>query len=251
VFGELLVAVLPAELDVTFGEVSCPARIVAVVIVNTGTADERYALRVDGRVRRTELVPAGTTVISRVRLSEDRPTALAVHTAGESAGSARRTADCASATAASPPAKGGTPAPDGETGSPAPSESTEPAPGGAVPSAAPPATERGVPAPKEGSPGVRAGSAVAGERAPARAASGNGGVRREPKKAAKRKKRNVSAGAKWRREQPPTLPMTGISPALAFTAAGTAAAGGILTWYGLLWPGRRHPGFPSRQRSQS
>lgn len=259
-FGELLAAVLPAELDVTFSGVSCPDRIVAVVIVNTGTADERYALRVDGRVQRTELVPVGTTVISRVRLPEDRTTALAVHTAGESAGSARRTADCASAaTDSPPPAKGGTPDPDDETGFPdpdggtglpvpeggtlerarsvfpVPPASTKPAPGGT----APVAPERGVPAPKGGTPGVRAGSA----------ASGNGAVRREPKKAAKHKKKKVSAGARWRKEQPRTLPMTGISPALAFTAAGTATAGGILTWYGLLWPRRRHPGFPSRQRS--
>ncbi|WP_344449127.1 hypothetical protein [Actinocorallia aurantiaca] len=243
VFGELLAAILPADLDVTFSGVSCPGRIVAVVIANTGTVDERYALRVDGKVQRTELVPAGTTVISRVRLPEDRTTALAVHTAGESAGSARRTADCSTATAFPPPAKGGAPGAGRETAS----ASLEPRAETASP--APPASERGVPAPKGGTPGVRTGSAVAGERAPGRSASGNGSVKREPKKAAKRKKKNVSAGARWRREQPQTLPMTGISPALAFTAAGTAASGGILTWYGLLWPRRRHPAFPSRQRS--
>ncbi len=253
-FGELLAAVLPAELDVTFSGVSCPGRIVAVVIANTGTVDERYALRVDGKVRRTELVPAGTTVISRVRLPEDRTTSLAVHTAGESAGSARRTADCSTATAFPPPAKGApgtgretasaSVEPGAETMPPAPPENTEPALGGAAPSEPP----RGAPAPKGVTPGVRTDSSAAGERRPGRAASGNGTVKREPKKAAKRKKK-VSAEARWRKGQPQTLPMTGISPALAFTAAGTAASGGILTWYGLLWPRRRHPGFPSRQRS--
>ncbi|MEO3786435.1 hypothetical protein ABGB12_24180 [Actinocorallia sp. B10E7] len=238
-FGELLAAVLPVELDVTFSEVSCPSRIVAVVIANTGTADERYALRVDGEVRRTELVPAGTTVISRVRLVEDRPATLAVHTAGESVGSARRTADCASASP--PPAKGGTPAPEGgvserrRSTSPSPSASagtTPSVPGG------------GVPVPPAGAPDVEATSKAAEERPKHK--------KKREKKADKRKKRgNVLAGATRKGMRERRLPMTGMSPALAFTAAATAATGGILTWYGLLWPRRRHPAFPSRERSRS
>ncbi|GAA0965010.1 hypothetical protein [Actinocorallia libanotica] len=262
-FGEMLLAAPPADLEVTFGEVRCPTRIVAVTIANTGAADERYALRVAGEVQRTELVPAGTTVISRVRLAEDRPTVIAVHTTGESAASARRTADCsaaASAPAASAPAapepKGGTPAAGeprpapsaGESGTPAAEPSAaEPdagtAPGTAPGTPPPPASRRQAhdaapPAPK---------GAVSGT---ARKSAAEGRVREEVVKKAK-KRRNVVAGDTRRQPRPQTLPMTGISPAFAYTGAGAAVTGGVLAWYALLWPGRRTESFPSRERTRT
>lgn len=306
-FGELLVAVLPADLEVAFGQVSCPARLVAVTIANTGTADERYALRVAGRVQRTELVPAGTTVVSRVRLPEDRPTTIAVHTEGRSVASAERTADCADAASASPEPKGGAPAPaesaaplpgkDGEQtpgpedGTPKGGESTEgtpslpswrnvpglapPPPKGephpvegsaaGTPSAEPSSPENGVAGRGEGTPpaapasGTRgAGSSVEKEKARgtrSSAAKKAAAATAVERKAGKAKKRREAAAREarrraWRRTQPETLPMTGISPAFGYTGLGTAITGGVLAWYALLWPRRRTTAFAARERSR-
>lgn len=41
-----------------------------------------------------------------------------------------------------------------------------------------------------------------------------------------------------------TLPVTGERSALGLTGAATALTGGILVWYGLLWPRRRAALFP-------
>lgn len=270
-FGELLAAALPVDLEATFGEVGCPAGIVAVTIANTGASDERYALRVAGRVQRTELVPARTTVVSRVRLPEDRPTTIAVHTEKASVASASRTADCVRDGGASavPEPKGGGTAPAASSSpaaAPAPAVSEEGARRRAesgpsvpswsqVPGLAPPPPKGGDPRDAEGAssgaPAAASEDAVAGGTREA-ARKRNAAQERKAKKAKKRRETEArnTRRREWRRTQPQTLPMTGISPAFGYTGLGTAVTGGILAWYGLLWPRRRTGAFPSRERSQ-
>jgi acetyl/propionyl-CoA carboxylase alpha subunit len=58
------------------------------------------------------------------------------------------------------------------------------------------------------------------------------------------KSRKHPAGHGHARSGGKTLPMTGTGTSLAVTSGATILTGALLTWYGLLWPGRRQRLFP-------
>ena len=116
-------------------------------------------------------------------------------------------------------------------------------PGAAPVAPPPPASQREVPDTVPSAPR----GAVSGAT---KKSAGEKPVREKHAKKAK-KKRKVVAGDTRRHQPELTLPMTGISPAFAYTGAGAAVTGGVLAWYALLWPGRRTESFPSRERTRT
>ncbi|MCD0451380.1 hypothetical protein LO762_19560 [Actinocorallia sp. API 0066] len=211
--GELLAAVVmdgPAgSLHAEFGEVRCPGRVVDVTVTNTGGADAFYELRADDRVLRTEFISVGMRLDNRVVLTADGvPVRVSVRDAqGAEVAAATRTADCASA-AQSPeqsPAEGAGPQRPAE---------------GATPDESP------------GAPGKEGGPGTPGKEAgPSDSGAPKGGAEDAPGKGGPSK----ADGAGPLSELPRTGAETG---ALGRTGAAALLTGGLLLWYGRLWPRR-------------
>ncbi|ROO89824.1 hypothetical protein EDD29_7533 [Actinocorallia herbida] len=225
-FGELLLLAVAGDgpgtaLQATFGEVRCPDRVVEVQVVNPGGADAFYELRTGDQVLRTEFIAAGTRLDSRVFLTGDGvPLRISVHDGqGAEIGAAERTAYCGTAaTEPSAPAQEAAQAPE------APAE-TVPVPTGASPQG--PAEEGA--APQEEAPEGEA--AKGGE--PGKA-EGEGGGKGKPN------------------ARPDELPYTGQdTAAMGRTGAAILLTGGLLFWYGRLWPRTSArpcaPGAPRRR----
>ncbi|MDX6743697.1 hypothetical protein [Actinocorallia sp. A-T 12471] len=233
-FGELLLALVGdgpgSSLQVTIGEVACPDRVVDVAVVNPAGADAFYELRADDRVLRTEFIAAGSRLDSRVFLTDDGvPLRITVRDGqGVEVGAAVRTAQCGEAAAPGAEQASGQAPQEPAEGATPPTEAQDK---GAAPDAAAPQEEP----PGAGTPDKDEGAA---EGEPPSKAEGEG-----------------AGGGKGK---PPMdeLPYTGHeTAALGRTGGAVLLTGGILLWYGRLWPraGTRPctPGTPRRRDARA
>ncbi|GAB2850007.1 hypothetical protein GCM10022221_56840 [Actinocorallia aurea] len=243
-FGELLLLAVAGDgpgvgpLQVAFGEVRCPDRVVDVQVVNPGGTDAFYELRVGDQILRTEFIAAGTRLDSKVFLTGDGiPLRVSVRDGqGTEVGSAVRTASCGSS-AVEPGYEEAGQAPEtpAETGT---------APGGTTPRE--PSAEGA--APEEGAPKGQAPE----EQAPDGRAPEKQGSEGRPEGAAPGKAEGEGGGKGKTKARAEELPYTGQdTAALGRTGAAILLTGGILFWYGRLWPRTSArpcaPGAPRRR----
>lgn len=275
--GELLLLVVAdgpgGSLQASFGQVICPDRVVEVEVVNGGGIDAFYELRVDDTVLRTEFIAAGMRLDSRVVLSADgTPMRVSVRDGqGTEIGAAVRTANCGAAAAEGGTRDGGA-GPGAEGGGKGASASPTAAPGEAAPGPAAPGT-----APAPGAPGaegaVPGGGAVPGETGePAQQAEGDvapgvptpkngpgstlgrgeqGGPGKSGAGKSGRPGKAGKSGKPGKRRPMTELPRTGMDGrAMGGAAVSVLFGGGVLLWYGRLWPRRCArpcaPGAPRR-----